>query len=196
MFSFCFCPGWWFFCTFSLREIIKLNTNDSCTFVYMLRPYGLQPTRLLCQWDFPGNSPGVDCHFLLQGIFPTQGLNLGLLHCRQTLYHLSHQGSPVYMLDFGFSKAFKKLTNSIRSQDKGYLWDGGREDDWNRKEIGEMSLGCQESSLLKHRCLFPLCTFICIFEYTTIFVLCTFVCYSKKNKKIRKIIFTSIRMRI
>ena len=34
------------------------------------------------------------CHFLLQEIFPTQGLNLGLPHCRQTLYHLSHQGSP------------------------------------------------------------------------------------------------------
>ena len=35
----------------------------------------------------------MDCHFLLQGIFPTQGLNLGLPHCRQTLYRLSHQGS-------------------------------------------------------------------------------------------------------
>ena len=33
------------------------------------------------------------CHFLLQGIFPTQGSNLGLPRCRQTLYHLSHQGS-------------------------------------------------------------------------------------------------------
>ena len=33
-------------------------------------------------------------HFLLQGIFPTQGVNPGLLHCRQILYHLSHQGSP------------------------------------------------------------------------------------------------------
>ena len=32
-------------------------------------------------------------HFLLQGIFLTQGSNLGLLHCRQILYHLSHQGS-------------------------------------------------------------------------------------------------------
>ena len=37
---------------------------------------------------------GVEGHFLLQGIFPTQGLNPGLSHCRQTLYHLSHQGSP------------------------------------------------------------------------------------------------------
>ena len=36
---------------------------------------------------------GVDCHFLLQGIFKTQGLNPGLPHCRQMLYHLSHQGS-------------------------------------------------------------------------------------------------------
>ena len=43
---------------------------------------------------FSGKNTGVDCHFLLQGIFLTQGLNLGLLHCRQTLYHLSHQGSP------------------------------------------------------------------------------------------------------
>ena len=34
----------------------------------------------------------VSCHFLLQGIFPTQGSNPGLLHCRQILYHLSHQG--------------------------------------------------------------------------------------------------------
>ena len=60
-----------------------------------LRPHRLGPTRLLCPWDFPGNSTGVDCHFLLQGIFPSQGLNPGLLHCRQTLYHLSHQRSPL-----------------------------------------------------------------------------------------------------
>ena len=35
----------------------------------------------------------MGCHFLLQGIFPTQGLNPGLPHCRQTIYRLSHQGS-------------------------------------------------------------------------------------------------------
>ena len=55
-----------------------------------LRPHGLQPTRLLRPWDFPGKNTGVGCHCLLQGIFPTQGLNP---HCRQILYHLSHQGS-------------------------------------------------------------------------------------------------------
>ena len=46
-----------------------------------LRPHGLQPARLLCPWDFPGKNIGAGCHFLLQGIFPTQGLNPGLLHC-------------------------------------------------------------------------------------------------------------------
>ena len=45
-------------------------------------------------WDFPGKNTGVGCHGLLQGIFPTQGFNLGLLHCSWILYCLSHQGSP------------------------------------------------------------------------------------------------------
>ena len=44
------------------------------------RPHGLQPTRPLCPWDSPGKNTGVGCHFLLQGIFPTQGSNLRLLH--------------------------------------------------------------------------------------------------------------------
>jgi len=56
--------------------------------------HGLEPARLLCPWDFPGKSAGAGCHFLLQEIFPTQRLNPDLPHCRQTLYHLSHQGSP------------------------------------------------------------------------------------------------------
>ena len=58
-----------------------------------LQPHGLQPARLLCPWDSPGKNTGVGCHSLLQGIFPTQGSNPGLPHCRQTLYLLSHQGS-------------------------------------------------------------------------------------------------------
>ena len=40
-----------------------------------LQPHGLQPTRFLCPWDSPGKNTGVGCHFLLQGIFPTQGSN-------------------------------------------------------------------------------------------------------------------------
>ena len=59
-----------------------------------LQPHGLWPARLLSPWNFPGKDTGVDFHFLLQGIFLTQGSNLGLLHCRRMLYHLSYKGSP------------------------------------------------------------------------------------------------------
>ena len=45
--------------------------------------------------DFPGQNTGLGCHFLLQGIFLTQESNPGLQHCRQILYRLSHQGSPI-----------------------------------------------------------------------------------------------------
>ena len=44
--------------------------------------------------ESPGKNTGVDCHILLQGIFPTQGSNPGLPHCRRILYQLSHKGIP------------------------------------------------------------------------------------------------------
>ena len=56
-----------------------------------LRSTRLCSTRLLHSWNFPGKSTRVGCHFLLQGIFPTWGLNPGLPHCRQMLYRLSYQ---------------------------------------------------------------------------------------------------------
>ena len=51
--------------------------------VWIGRPHGLQPSRLLCPWDSPGQNTGVGCHALLQGIFPTRGLNPRLLHLLQ-----------------------------------------------------------------------------------------------------------------
>ena len=45
--------------------------------------------------DSSAKNTGVGCDSLLQGNFPTQGLNPGLPHCRQTLYRLSHKGSPL-----------------------------------------------------------------------------------------------------
>ena len=57
-------------------------------------PHRLWSTRPLCPWDSPGQNTGVGSHSLLQGIFLAKGSNLGLLHCRQILYHLSPQGSP------------------------------------------------------------------------------------------------------
>ena len=65
-----------------------------------LRPHGSLgplPTRVLCPWDFPDKNTGVACHFLLQGIFPTQELSLCLLcllHWQEDSLPLSHLGIP------------------------------------------------------------------------------------------------------
>ena len=61
-----------------------------------LRHHRLQPARLLCPWDSPDKNTGEGCHAVLQGFFLTQGSNPGVLHCRQILYCLSHQGSPYH----------------------------------------------------------------------------------------------------
>ena len=63
-----------------------------------LQRHGLQPARFLCPWSSPGKNTGVGFHFLLQGIFLTQGSNSGLLQGRQIAYHLCHQGSDEKML--------------------------------------------------------------------------------------------------
>ena len=53
-----------------------------------LWPHGLEPAKLLCPWNSPSKNTGVGCHSLLQEIFLTQGLNLGLLH-----WHVDSQGT-------------------------------------------------------------------------------------------------------
>ena len=72
--------------------IMKVKVNsESCSVVSdFLRPYGLYSP-----WNSPGQTTGVGSLSLLQGIFPTQGSNPGLLHCRWILCQLSYQGSPV-----------------------------------------------------------------------------------------------------
>ena len=73
---------------------VSRRKKKSNTFVQLLQTHGLSPARLLCPWDFSGKNTGVGCHFLLQGIFPTQESNWGLLHCRWFLYQLRHKGNP------------------------------------------------------------------------------------------------------
>ena len=70
--------------------IVVWSEIKSCSVV----SHCLQPHGLYSPWNSPGQNPGVDSLFLLQGIFPTQRLKPGLLHCRQILYQLSHKGSP------------------------------------------------------------------------------------------------------
>ena len=52
---------------------------------------------LYSPWNSPGQNTRVGSRTLLQGIFPTQGSNPGLPHCRRILYQLSHKGSPLYI---------------------------------------------------------------------------------------------------
>ena len=59
-----------------------------------LWPQDCSPLGSSVHGDSPGKNTRVGCYFLLQGLFPTQGLNPGLPHHRWILYYLSHQGSP------------------------------------------------------------------------------------------------------
>ena len=76
--------------------------TGACFFLHMWRIYeshsvvtdSLQPHGLYSPWNSLGQNTGVSSLSLLQGIFPTQGSNPGLLHCRWILYQLSHKGSP------------------------------------------------------------------------------------------------------
>ena len=70
-----------------------------CATLCELMPLGLMSLVLLCPCDSPGKNTGVGCHFLLQGIFPAQESNPGLVHCRQILYHLNHLGSSKQRLN-------------------------------------------------------------------------------------------------
>ena len=80
-----------------------------------LGPHGPHPARLLCPWNSPGKNTRVGCHSLLQGIFLTQGLNPGLLHCRQILYYLSHQRS---LGNHGYFFFFFSFFNQLSTRSK------------------------------------------------------------------------------
>ena len=58
----------------------------------------LWPQGLYSPWNSPSKNTGVGSLSLLQGIFPTQGLNPGLPHCRWILYQLSYEGSPLIII--------------------------------------------------------------------------------------------------
>ena len=62
-----------------LYLFLQLHASMLSRVWLFLQPYGLQPTRHLCPWHFPGKNTIEGCYFLLQGIFLTQGLNLSLL---------------------------------------------------------------------------------------------------------------------
>ena len=99
-----------FICPKILLEFSKTSCESESSSVVSdsLRPHGLYSP-----WNSPGQNTGVDGCSLLQGIFPTQGLNSGLPHCRRILYRLSHQGSPRILewVAYPFSKGSSQPRN-------------------------------------------------------------------------------------
>ena len=89
------------------RKVKKKKKSESCSVV----SHSLYP------WNSPGQNTRVRSHSLLQGIFPTQGLNPGLPHCRQILYQLSHQGSPRILecLAYPFCRGSLQPRNQTRA---------------------------------------------------------------------------------
>ena len=73
----------------------------------------LWPHGLYSPWNSPGQNTGVGSCSFLQGIFPIQGLNPGLSHCRQILYQLGHQGSPRILkwVAYPFSRGYSQPRN-------------------------------------------------------------------------------------
>ena len=76
------------------RTLYQLSYEGSPSESHSVVSDSLQPHGLYSSWNSPGQNTGVGSLSLLQGIFPTQGSNPGLPHCRRILYQLSHQGSP------------------------------------------------------------------------------------------------------
>ena len=92
------------------RTLVKSTGNITWAFLGEVKVLVAQSCPTLCDptdcpWDSSGKNTGVGNHSLFQGIFPTEGLNLGLLHCRQILYRLRCQGQA-----FGGSAGIQKQT--------------------------------------------------------------------------------------
>ena len=87
--------------------------SEGCSVVFD----SLRPHRLYSPWNSPGQNTGVGSLSLLQGIFPTQGWNPGLLHCWWILYQLSHKGSPRILewVAYSFSSGSSQPRNQTGS---------------------------------------------------------------------------------
>ena len=72
----------------------ECSVAQSC--LTLLRPHRLQPARFVCPWDSLGKDSEVGCHFHLQGIFLTQGLNLCLLHWQGDSLSLTTREAHIY----------------------------------------------------------------------------------------------------
>ena len=81
---------------------VKVSVTQSC--VWLSETPWTVAHQVSLSMDFPDKNTGMGSHYLLQGIFLTQGSKPDLVHCRQLHYHLRHQGSSVYIRSFSISQ--------------------------------------------------------------------------------------------
>ena len=109
--------------TISEYSAVLCLVAQSC--LILCEPRDYSPPGSSVYEDSPGKNTGVGYHALLQGIFPIQGSNPGLLHCRRILYHLSHQRSPrilewvAYLLS---SNIQDRLLSTKSKKETKYVW--------------------------------------------------------------------------
>ena len=101
--------------------------------------YGLKSTRLLCPWDFLGKNTGRGCHFILQGIFLTQGSNLHALHQQADSLPPRHLGRPQKILIYSNQNKWltvkERRKNNCQYQKEGHIG-FYRHRKWNKKISG------------------------------------------------------------
>ena len=124
-------------------------------------PMDYSPSGSSVHGDSPGKNTGVGCHTLLQGIFPTQGLNPGLLHCRWILYCLSPQGkywSASYHFGFTFSRISHKRHHTVDSllDPVSFVW----------HNVCVIHPPVIQSFLLLWRVLLYVCTTVCLSSHS------------------------------
>ena len=82
-----------------------------------LRPHGLQPARVLYSWNSPGKNTGVGSHSFLQGIFLTQGSNLGFCHIASRFFTIWATREAVGCDPIGTVKSVQQLTSFINENE-------------------------------------------------------------------------------
>ena len=90
----------------------KVHESEVTQFVWIFATPWTAACQAPLSMVFSGKNTGLGCHFFLWGIFLTQGYNPGLQHCRQTLYHLSYQGSH-FSPERSTHEIYKKLLSNI-----------------------------------------------------------------------------------
>ena len=102
----------------TLFNICDFSSYKTHNYIIFLTSFAIRYDQviLFCPWNSLGQNTGVVSVSLLQGIFPTQGLNPGLPHCRQVLFQLSHKGSPRILewVCLPFSSRSSQPRNRIR----------------------------------------------------------------------------------